>query len=185
MEQVSNILATRDYYSRETNICFGNTCTSVNIGSGCDKYSQIFIRGYIAPLDPIYATYIDCTSNVSSSGRISAMYSSVLGLPMMYITQMRSNSSVFETIRVNKSMNTCPILVIIEYIHTCFARKYSQKRVFVNAHEYLHPKNEYKYEYWIACVLKYLYSQIHTRSIPCIKLGPTQEVCIGVNGHKG
>jgi hypothetical protein len=112
MERVSNILATREYYSR--NIRFGNIHTSANIGSGRDEYSRIFVGGYIAP-HPIYAPYVDRTSNISSSGRISAMYSSMLGLPMMYITQISSNSSVSGTIRVNKGTNTCPILVSIEY----------------------------------------------------------------------
>ena len=98
------------------NIRFGNIHTSMNIGSGREEYSQIFVGGYIAAQDPIYALYVDCTSNISSSGRISVMYSSMLGLPMMYITHISSKSSVFETIRVNKSMNTCPILASIKYL---------------------------------------------------------------------
>ena len=64
------------------------------------------------------------------------MYSSMLGLPMMYITHISSKSSVFETIRVNKSMNTSPILVSI---HTCFERKYLCMC-----------------EYWVAYVREYI-----------------------------
>jgi hypothetical protein len=56
------------------------------------------------------------------------MYSSMLDLPMMHITQISSNSSVYGTIRVNKGTNTCPILANIKYsrvfvlvlcAHTC------------------------------------------------------------------
>ena len=34
---------------------------------------------------------------------------------MVYITHISSKSSIFETLRVNKSTNACPILVSIEY----------------------------------------------------------------------
>ena len=107
---------------------FGNIRTSANIGSARDEYSSK--ASYIAPLDPIYAPYVDRTSNISSSGRISAMYSSILGLPMVYITQISSNSSAFETIRVNKSMNTCPILVQVRVLDRVRARIFANTNIY-------------------------------------------------------
>jgi hypothetical protein len=97
-----------------TNICFWQYLYKANVGWGRVEYLQIFVGGYIAAPCPIYAPYADCTSNISFSRRISVIYSSMLGPPMMYITHISSKSSAFETIRVNKSMNRSPILASIE-----------------------------------------------------------------------
>jgi hypothetical protein len=88
------------------------------------------------------------------------MYISMLGPPMIYIAHISSKSSVFETIRVNKSMNTCLILARIEYL-----------RIFVlvlsaNIREYSPSKYSCECEYWIAYVREYLYSRIYTCSKP-------------------
>jgi hypothetical protein len=109
--------------------------------------------------------------------RISAMYSSMLGLPMMYITQISSNSSVFETIRINKSMDTCPILASIEYSYSFWAQILANMNIRIFASicdicEYLPSKYECECEYWIAYVREYSYLRIYTRSIPwyCVDL---------------
>ena len=58
-------------YSFPANICVANIRTSASIGFGHDEYSQIFVGGYIANPGPIYAPYVDRTSNISPIRRIS------------------------------------------------------------------------------------------------------------------
>src|ERR1700733_1218110 len=41
-----------------TNIHFGDTRTSANIGFGHGEYSRILVGGHIAAPDPIYALYV-------------------------------------------------------------------------------------------------------------------------------
>jgi hypothetical protein len=118
----------RVLFVQSASICFGNIRTSANIGFGHDEYSRIFVGGYIAASGPIHAPYMLHTSNISPSGRISVLYSSMLGPPMMYITYISSKSSIFETIRVNKGTNTC----LIPRYRTSI---YSRVRVLVSAAE--------------------------------------------------
>ena len=56
-----------------TNICFADIRMSANISFGHDEYLQIFVGGYITALGPIYAPYVDRTTNISPIGRISVM----------------------------------------------------------------------------------------------------------------
>jgi hypothetical protein len=157
VERVSNILATREYYSRKTNI-HRREYSFWQYSYECKYWlrpRRIVVGGYIAALGHIYALYINRTSNFSPSGRISAMYSSMLGPPMMYITYINSKSSVFETIRVNKGMNTCLILASIEYsrVFVLVLRANTREYKYSDIREYSRvfiPKNEYEYEYWIA-----------------------------------
>jgi hypothetical protein len=96
------------------------------------------------------------------------MYSSMLGLPMMYITQTSSNSSVCGTIRVNKGTNTCPILASIEYsrVFVLDLRANTCEYEYLDIREYSLSKYSCECEYRIPYVREYSYSRIHTRFIP-------------------
>jgi hypothetical protein len=97
------------------------------------------------------------------------MYSSMLSLPMMYITQISSNSSVSGTIRVNKGTNTCPIPAIIEYsrVFILVLRAHTCEYEYSDIREYSPSKYSCECEDRIPYVREYSYSQIHTCSIPC------------------
>jgi hypothetical protein len=96
------------------------------------------------------------------------MYGSMLGLLMMYITQISSNCSVSGTIRVNKGTNTCPILASIEYsrVFVLVLHANTCKYKYSDIREYSPSKYSCKCEYQIPYICKYSYLQIHTRYIP-------------------
>jgi hypothetical protein len=94
----------------------------------------------------------------------------MLGPPMVYITHISSKSSIFETLGVNESTDTYPILTSI---CICFERKYSRIpniRIFVaNTRDYSHIfalKTEYKYKYGVARMREYSYLRMYARYTP-------------------
>jgi hypothetical protein len=79
----------------------------------------------------------------------------MLSLPMVYITHISSKYSIFETLGVNGSTNTCPILASIEYLP-----------VFVPNIHIFAVKNEYEYEYRSGRTRENSYSRVYTRYTP-------------------
>ena len=122
---------------------------------------------------PIYAPYIKRTSKFPPFGRISVMQNSILGPPMVYITHISSKYSIFKTLRVNGSIDTCLILTSIKYsqvfvlILSVNTREFS--RIFA---KYIRGECEYR----ITCAHKYLYLRICTVSIPCLSLPSRQSI---------
>ena len=128
VERVSNILANREYYlhPRMFVSCeYSFLTTFVRVRISAEAATNIRWRPYSRPR-PYICSVHQATSKFPPFRRISVMQNSILGPPMVYITHISSKYSIFKTLRVNGSMNTCLILASIEY-----------SWILVNFHEYL------------------------------------------------
>jgi hypothetical protein len=132
------------------------------------------VLGYIAAPGSIYALYVERMAKFPPFGRISVIQNSILGPPMVYITHISSKYSIFKTLRVNGSMDTCLILVSIEYLRVfvLVLRANTCEYEYSDIREYSPSKYSCECEYRIPYVREYSYSQIHTHSIPWV-----QSVC--------